>query len=57
MRTHSGPKLTFNNWEIAVLVNVVHVREDNNNVTRIKLDLNSESAFMSLRHVANDFLV
>ena len=36
----SGPKVKFNNWEIAVLVNVVHVREDSNNVTRIKLDLN-----------------
>ena len=40
---YSAPKFKFSNWEISVLVNVIHLKEEGNNVTRCRLDLNSKS--------------
>ncbi|KAJ3554928.1 hypothetical protein NM688_g2854 [Phlebia brevispora] len=42
----SAPKASFNNWEIAVLANVIQLKEENNNVTRIKLDLRNSCRFV-----------
>lgn len=48
---YSGPKLSYNNWEIAVLVNVIHQREEDGNVTRIVLDLSSKSPMFMIHHL------
>ncbi|THG96118.1 hypothetical protein EW026_g5654 [Hermanssonia centrifuga] len=46
-----APKQQYSNWEIAVIVNVIHQKEDDGNVTRIVLDL-SHCRFV---HYLSDF--
>lgn len=38
------PRHSFQNWEIAVLVNVVTINEEDGNITRCRLDFESECA-------------